>query len=200
MLLVVAVPPALALEVVPLHATGEALAFADGGDVDLLTGCQQVDLQFLAHREGAGVIDPQLDQANARLDTGLGEVPQLRLGEALVLLGAVGHLERGVPVVLRSLDLDDAKRRDPKHGDGDEAILVIPHLGHADFLADDCFAGHSFVLREYTRTLRSGRPERSARSVVPTGSPPAYSSGGRPRTSIGEPGKYMEARGQSQTS
>ena len=40
--LVVAVAGALALEVVALHAAGEALALADRGDVDLVAGGEQV--------------------------------------------------------------------------------------------------------------------------------------------------------------
>ena len=80
-MLVVAVAGALAREVVALHDAGEALAPADGGDVDPLARVEHVDLELLADRVAVDVVEAQLDQADARLDAGLGEVAGLGLGE-----------------------------------------------------------------------------------------------------------------------
>ena len=66
MLLVVAVAGALALEVVALHRAGEALALADGGDVDPLAGAEHVGTELLADLEAADVVDPQLDEVPLR--------------------------------------------------------------------------------------------------------------------------------------
>jgi hypothetical protein len=66
---------------VALHAAGEALALADGGDVDPLAGGEDVDGELLADGVAVGVVDAELDQLLARLDAALGEVALLALGE-----------------------------------------------------------------------------------------------------------------------
>ena len=79
--LVVAVRRALALEVVPLHAAGEALALGDRGDVDLLAGGEDRGVDLLADRVAARVVEAQLDEAPSGLDRGRREVARLGLGE-----------------------------------------------------------------------------------------------------------------------
>ena len=82
MLLVVSVRRALALEVVALHAAGEALALRDGRHVDLVARGEDAGVDLLADLVAARVLEPQLDEALARLDTGPGEVAGLRLVDA----------------------------------------------------------------------------------------------------------------------
>ena len=141
MVLVVTVAGALAGEVVTLHAAGEALATADRGDVDLLALDQGVDLDLLADLEAVDRVETQFDDPAARLDTRLGEVTRLGLGELLRIPVAVGDLQRGVAVALGGLHLDDARRLDAEHGDGND-LVVHPHLAHGDFLANDRFQCH----------------------------------------------------------
>ena len=145
--LVVAMAGALAVKVVALHAAGEALALAHGGDVDLVPGRQQADGQLLADLVLGRVRHPQLHQRPSRVDTVArsGVVAGLRLVKGAGLAGPEGHLHRGVPVPIRGLELHDAHRRDPDDGDRDGAVLVVPDLGHADFLADDRFGWHSWL-------------------------------------------------------
>ena len=71
MVLVVTVAGALALEVVTLHAAGEALATADGGDVDLRAFGDHVDRDLLADLVAVDVVEAQLDQAPAGLTAAL---------------------------------------------------------------------------------------------------------------------------------
>src|SRR5690606_7142873 len=117
-----------ATEAVALHDAAEALALADGGDVHALAGGEDVDRDLLADLVVAHVVEPQLDQADARLDAGLRVVA----GEGLVELGgllvAEGDLQRVVPVALVGLDLNHAARAHAQDGHRDDAVLVVPHL------------------------------------------------------------------------
>ena len=67
-----------AAEAVALHRSREALALADGGDVDLVAVGEQVGLELLAHRVVGDVVEPQLHEAGTRVDSGLLELAQLR--------------------------------------------------------------------------------------------------------------------------
>ena len=116
------------------------------------------------------VVEAQLDEPRPRVDARLLEVTGLGLGELGGLGRAEGDLEGGVAVALIGLHLDDAAGLDTDHGDGDDAVLVVPHLGHADLLADDCLCRHDdFCLSlrrneggpRFTRTLRTGQARRS---------------------------------------
>ena len=146
--LVVAVAGALALEVVALHRAGEALAPADGGDVDLGAGGDGVDEDLLADLEAVDRVEAQLEEALAGVDRRLGEVAGLGLGELLGVALAVGDLQRAVAVALGGLDLDDAHRLDAQHRHRDD-LVVDPLLAHADLLADDrcgCHCGCSLLV------------------------------------------------------
>jgi hypothetical protein len=56
---------------VALHDTGEALALADGGDVDQLALGEHVDADLLADLVLADVVEAELDEALPGLDAGL---------------------------------------------------------------------------------------------------------------------------------
>src|SRR5262249_9110564 len=76
-----AVPRAEAGEAVALHDAGRALALAHRGDVDALAVGEDVDLDLLTDLEARHVVDAQLDERGARVDTGLPEVTGQRLGQ-----------------------------------------------------------------------------------------------------------------------
>ena len=78
MLLVVAVRGALALEVVPLHRAGEALALGDRDRIDALARSEQPRVELLADLVAVGVVDPELDELLARLHPGGLEVARAR--------------------------------------------------------------------------------------------------------------------------
>src|SRR5918994_1275976 len=156
-----------AAEAVALHDAREPLALADRGDVDQLALRQQVGADLLTDLVLAHVVEPQLDELHPRLDAGLVVLAGDGLGELGGLLGPEGDLERAVPVALVRLDLDHAARAHAQDGDRDDVIVVVPHLRHADLLADDRSCGHGgyvfLWLRtcSVTRTLRSESPRRS---------------------------------------
>ena len=83
----------------------------------------------------AAMLQPA-DVARALEVAGLGAV------DPAGLLDAVGDLEGAVAVGLRGLHLHDPQGRDAHDRDRDDAVLVVPDLGHADLLADKCLGGH----------------------------------------------------------
>ena len=141
-LLVVPVRRALALEVVALHRAGEALALADAGDVDPLAGTEHVGADHLADLEAGEVVDPQLGEVALRRRVGLLEVPELGLREALGLGVAERELDGRVAVALGRLELDDAAGPGFDHRHRDDAVLVVPDLGHAELAPEDPFGRH----------------------------------------------------------
>ena len=179
-LLVVTVAGALALEVVPLHGAGEALALGDGDGVHQLTGLEQVGGQLLADLVLGGVVEAQFDQAATGVDARLVVVALLGSGEGGGAAVAPGDLQRGVPLGLGGLHLHDPDRRDAQHRHRDRPVLVVPDLCHSDFFAHDRLGGHwSFSVS----TLRSCSTPVGADPVllVPR---PGYRPG---RTTLGAP-------------
>ena len=139
-----------AAEVVALDRAGEALAPADAGDVDLAAGRDLLDRDFLADLESVNGLETQFHETLARGDPCLLEVAGGRLVELVGVAVAIGDLQSGVAVALRSLDLHDAHRVDLDDSHGDD-LVVDPFLCHADLLADDrllCHGGSSSVLIE----------------------------------------------------
>ena len=74
---------------------------------------RHVGLDLLADLVAVDGVEAQLDQAHARLDAGLGEVPGLGLVQLAGVLAAVGDLDGGVAVALGGLDLHDPQRARP---------------------------------------------------------------------------------------
>src|SRR4051812_2299622 len=102
-----AVAGAEALEAVPLHATGEALALGLARDVDLLAGLERGRGELLAEAVVSRVGGAQLDQVTAGGDPGLGEVPGQRLGHLARVDRAEGDLDARIAVEFRVADLRD---------------------------------------------------------------------------------------------
>ena len=142
MLLVVTVARALALEVVALHRAGEALALADRGDIDALAGVEEVGAEHLADFETGEVVDAELGEVLHRRRVGLLQVTELGLREPLRLRVTEGELHRGVAVALRGLELDDATRPGFDHRHRDDAVVVVPDLGHAELAPEDALGSH----------------------------------------------------------
>ena len=164
-----AVTGLLTREVVALHRARKSLALRDRRHVDEAAGLDEAGIDLLAYLELAHVVDAELDQAGAWLDAGLCEVAGLGLGEAALLGRAIGDLNRCVTVVLVGLDLHDAARRHAQHRHGDDAVVIVPELCHADLLGNNRLVRHrrrslSCSLREggnpprVTRTLRMAWP------------------------------------------
>src|SRR5687767_8763892 len=176
MLLVIAVRCALALEAMAFHGAGESLASAHAGDIDEVTRLEDVDSDLLTHGVSRDVVDAQFDQLRTGGNARLFEVAGFRFVQLAQFFVPEGDLQGAVAIGVGRLDLHDATGRDLYHCHGDDAVVLVPNLGHADLEADDrllCHGGLSFrshVLWPVKRTLRTGRPGGAHRSVVLCGS------------------------------
>ena len=172
-LLVIAVRCRLALEVVALHHTGEALALADARDVDTIAGDEDIGLYHLADLETGEVGYTQLGQMAAGRRAGHREVAQLAFRQAGGLGLAERELDGAVAVAFWRLQLHDATGPGLDDGHRDDPVLLIPDLSHAELAPENAFGRHlSRVLGRvrFTRTLRCENPQRSVDSFVPGGS------------------------------
>src|SRR4051794_1702916 len=124
-----------ALEAVPLHDTGGALALGPADDVDLLADLEDLGRDLLAGRVLGRVRRADLGDEAPRGHTGLGEVP----GQGLVHLAGVdraeGDLDTVVAVVPAVPHLRDDARTGLDDGHGNEPAGRVLDLGHAELLA-----------------------------------------------------------------
>src|ERR1700712_1834412 len=143
------------LEVVSLHDTGETLALAGADDVDLLAGFEHpVDGQFLTERVLSGVSSANLGDVTARRDACLVEVTGQRLGDLTGVDLAAGDLNGFVTVDLGGANLGDDVRGDLNDGHRNEAVLVIPDLGHAELDAEQSLGRLSGCSCHESRSLQ----------------------------------------------
>ena len=137
MLALGAVAGAEALEVVPLHDTGVALALAGADDIDQGAGLEGLGGDLLAERVLARVGRAQLDGVAPRRDAGLGEVARLGLVHPARVDRAVGQLDGDVAVGLLGSDLGHHVGSGLDHGDRDDPVVLVEYLGHPELLAQD---------------------------------------------------------------
>jgi hypothetical protein len=76
---------------VALDRALEALALRGAGDLDLLAGLEGGDRDGVAHAHARLVAE--LHEVAVRAGVGLAQVPELRLGEVLLLRDAEGELD-----------------------------------------------------------------------------------------------------------
>ena len=158
----------VAFEVVTLHDAGEALALSGADDVDQVTGFERVGRDLLADRVAGDVGEAQLDELVAGGHAVLGEVTGLGLVELSGIPIADRDLNGAVAIGLRGLDLDDAARPDLDNGDGND-LVVVPHLRHADLLANYRFVhsrtvSHAFYFRQRALEIE-GRSRKGSVSL-----------------------------------
>src|SRR4051812_46002850 len=120
------------LEVVALHDTGGALTLARADDVDELSSLEHTFCgELLAGGVVGGVSRAHLGEVTTRGDSGLVEVTGGGLGHLARVDLACGDLHGAVAVDLCGTNLGDHVGRDLDDGDGDELVVLVPHLGHA---------------------------------------------------------------------
>ena len=120
------------VETVALHDTGEALALAGAGHVDLLTGSEQLGAELLTDGVGRGVSGADLDQVATRGHTSLGEVSGVGLVDLACLDLAEPDLDGVLAIGLGLADLGHDVGRSRDHGHGDDLVVLVPELGHAE--------------------------------------------------------------------
>lgn len=124
-------------EVVALHDTGETLALALAGDVDVLPGLEGVGEDLLAEGVLGGVVGADLGEVTARRDVVLAEVVAQGLVDLARVDLPVAELDGGVAVLLRSADPGHHARTGLDDGDRDHPVRLVEDLGHAELLAQD---------------------------------------------------------------
>src|SRR5690606_15011399 len=160
-----------AVEAVTLHDAGEALALAGASDVDLFAGGEGVDTELLADRVGRGVSGADLDQVATRGHTGLGEVTGHRLVDLACLDLAEADLDGVVAIGLGLADLSHDVGRGSDHGDGNNLVVLVPHLGHAELGAQQplhvSFESHLLGPQSLiSMSTPAGRSRRISESTV----------------------------------
>src|SRR5215207_7103964 len=115
-----AVADGAAGEVVALDRSLEALALRDAGDLDGLAGLERLDGDLVADRQLACLVAELRDVAQRR-SRGLLEVPELRLGQVLLLGGTEGKLHSLVAVALLGADRGHVARAGLENGDALDA-------------------------------------------------------------------------------
>src|SRR5690625_5033714 len=124
-----------AAEVVTLHGTCEALTLGVRGDINELSCLELFNGQVLAE----GVVDyvggTDFDDVTTRCDTGFVEVSDQWFGDLTRIDCPVGDLDSGVAVDFGVAKLGDYVRLSLNHSDGNEVVVLVPYLGHAELRA-----------------------------------------------------------------
>src|SRR6476620_11450067 len=125
----------LAVKVVPLHDSLEAFALGAADDIHELTDLENRDREVGVFRAGLAREQAKLTNEFFRRRGSLREVARLRSADSLRFLIAVTHLNRGVSVLFRALDLEHAIARRFDDGRGKKAAFLIVKARHSDLLA-----------------------------------------------------------------
>ena len=153
----VTVACALAIEVVTLHSTCESLTAAYCSDVYFFACCENVCTKFLSDFKTINRVETQFDNTSTWFNICCSEVTLFGLTQFAGGFLSVCNLQSGVSVAVICFDLNDAHRLDAQNCDRDDALVISPHLCHADFLADDrflCHGGNPFSRWLFTQMLR----------------------------------------------
>ena len=132
-------------------------------------GVHGIRLDVLGVVLGCGglVVETELGQVPARVDPGGGVLTRQRLVDLAGTDFAVGQLHRAVPVNLRSTDAGHHVRPGLDHRHGDNAVVLVEHLRHAQLGAQNALSRHCSQLSYWmlTSTL-AGRSMRISASTV----------------------------------
>lgn len=124
-------------EVPALDGALEALALGGAGDVDGLDVGEISDGDDVAALVLLAVLDANLAEEAHRLDAGLGEVARHRLVHVLGSDVSEADLDGVVAVGRLRLHLRDGAGAGLDDGDGDDVVVLIPHLRHTELAAKD---------------------------------------------------------------
>src|SRR5690606_15085464 len=133
-----------------------------------------LDGQLLADLVPARVTGAELGEVAARGDAGLLEVALGRLVDLARVDLAVGDLDGVVAVrTLGGLDLREDAGAGRDDGDGDQAVVGVPDLGHTELLAEDARdaaldagGGHGGTHSLISMLTSAGRSRRMSESTA----------------------------------
>ena len=120
-----------------LDATLETLTLGGTDDVDLLDIGEIGDGDDLADLVLLAVLDADLTKETNGLDAGLGEVTSHGLVHVLGLDIAETDLDGVIAVGCLSFNLRDSAGASLDDRDGDDVVVLVPNLGHADLAAEN---------------------------------------------------------------
>ena len=120
-----------------LDATLEALTLGGTDDVDLLDISEISDGDDLADLVLLAVLDADLTKEADRLDAGLGEVTSHGLVHVLGLDVAETDLDGVIAVGCLSFNLRDSAGASLDDRDGNDVVVLVPNLGHANLAAEN---------------------------------------------------------------
>ena len=116
-----------------------AVALGSAGHVDVIALRKRVSLDLVAHVHGIGIGKLEFLQVLLEGNASLAQVALLRLGELGLFDVLKAQLHSRVAIFFIGLLLSDGAGSRFNHSDGDHVAGLIEDLGHAHFLADDCF-------------------------------------------------------------
>ena len=120
-----------------LDATLEALTLGGTDDVDLLDISEISDGDDLADLVLLAVLDADLTKEADRLDASLGEVTSHGLVHVLGLDVAETDLDGVIAVGCLSFNLRDSAGASLDDRDGNDVVVLVPNLGHANLAAEN---------------------------------------------------------------
>src|SRR5699024_1954614 len=128
---------ACAAEVVALHGPCEAFTLGVGGDINELSCFELLDCQILAKRVVDYVGGTDLDDVTTRCDTGFVEVSDQWFGNFSWVNCTVGNLNGRVAIYFIVTKLGHYVRLSLNHSHGNEVVVLVPYLGHAELRAHE---------------------------------------------------------------
>ena len=150
----------LDVRAVALDGALEAVALGGAGDIHMVARSEGVGLDLGADFQRSSVIQLEFLEVLLCGQTRLLEMAQLRLGQLLLGDIAVSQLHGNIAIVFEGLLLSDDARACLNDSDRNDVAELIEDLGHAHFLADDCFLHgfYSFCLGYWLANLTIGQP------------------------------------------
>src|SRR5699024_10415782 len=145
--LLLPVRSACATELVAFHGTCETFTFGAGSDIDKWSCFELLNGQVLAKLIVSYIRGTDLDEVTAWCHTGFVKVSDQWFGDLARVDCAVGYLNGTVAVVFFVSQLGHYVRLSLNHSNGNEVVVLVPYLGHAELRAHQSLnfwgCGHS---------------------------------------------------------
>ena len=123
-----------------------AMTLGDAGHVNMIACGEQVSLDLSTDFEVSSIVELKFLEMLLGRNACLLEMTEFRLGQLFLSDIAVSQLHGNIAIVFDCLLLSDDTGTRFNNGNGDHAAGLIEDLGHAHFLADDCFLHFSYSL------------------------------------------------------
>src|SRR5699024_1029406 len=119
-------------EIVAFHGTSKTFTFGVGSDINKLSCFELFNGQVLAELVVSYIRSTDLDEVTTWCHTGFVEVSNQWFGDLARVDCAIGNLNGTVAVVFFVSQLGDYVRLSLNHSNGNEVVVLVPYLGHAE--------------------------------------------------------------------